>query len=240
MKCPNCGEILWFVRSGPCPFCKTPIAATPKREPLDQPVAPASQTADNVQEAKKQCAYCGRENEESRTHCRECGTSEFKAIQVSVCTPSPLNSPAQVSTPGATRSLTPAKPPPILSEGASIIKKQCHKCGQDRPASEEFCPFCTSSVVTGDSPSPETSPRIPRGDWDNVIMSGLVCGVIMAFVRAKGGGNTTGILIAGAAYMFFIRNPNFRFSGLQQVVATLMMLFIGTEYKLILSLIANK
>ncbi len=38
----------------------------------------------------KSCAYCGRENPDEATHCRECGTTEFRGGELLKPKPEPV------------------------------------------------------------------------------------------------------------------------------------------------------
>lgn len=119
----------------------------------------------------------------------------------------------------------------------------CPKCKAVFPAEDKHCPSCgdqgpfrriASSSVPRSAPlswvpsAKQTAPQTSRayGDWDNVVMSGLVAGVV--FGCCKTHYPTPGWLLpTGLAYGFLVLNPNFRFGAAQKAVATILMLVIG-------------
>ena len=73
-----------------------------------------------------------------------------------------------------------------------------------------------------------------RGSWDLVFVSGVISGAVgaFAFTKLKPG---TALPVVGFAYAFCILNPAFRFTWLERLVATGIMLFMAmTGWYLIL------
>jgi hypothetical protein len=82
----------------------------------------------------KNCAYCGRENADETTHCRECGTSEFVVS-------APLTSPAQDSVEMVSE--VPEPEPEVPPDGESAL---CTYCVFPNLPEVPWCKRCGASI----------------------------------------------------------------------------------------------
>jgi thioredoxin 1 len=77
------------------------------------------------------------------------------------------------------------------------------------------------------------------GSWNNALTSGLVSGVIYAFSLSHFKGTIAILMVPGLAYAFCIQNKNFRFSWLQKIFATGLMIYLGWYWREILQFVSH-
>jgi len=86
-----------------------------------------------------------------------------------------------------------------------------------------------------DAVTPPPAPKPPRGrsahgSWELVPLSGIIPGVVLAYTKSRMA-STSWLVVTGAAYGFGILNKNFQFTWTQKIVATAIMLAIGTYWR---------
>jgi hypothetical protein len=88
-------------------------------------------------------------------------------------------------------------------------------------------------VVNNSTQTPAATPDRPTvrsGEWEQALVSGVIAGSVFAFSKSHMA-FPGWLLTTGLAYSFCILNGNFRYSPAQKVVATLIMLGIGTYWR---------
>lgn len=106
--------------------------------------------------------------------------------------------------------------------------QECAKCGLLYSVASDKCPSCNSEMPA------KPAQRAGNSNWEMLPISALIPGVVMAYTRSHLSGPAW-LLPTGLAYAFCVTNPNFRFNGLQKIIATLIALIIGTYGQQILA-----
>jgi hypothetical protein len=105
----------------------------------------------------KNCAYCGRENTDEATHCRECGIAEFVA-------PAPLSPPAQEGAEMVAE--TSEIEPDVSPDGESAL---CIFCLFPNLPDAAWCKRCGGSISYGSIVGPLDAARASGFMWRGAL-----------------------------------------------------------------------